>query len=109
MANERDDVIVLVNENGEEESFRHLDTIEMNDNKYVVLSPLSQYDDGGENDEVEDIVILKLQQGDDGEDTLVVVEEDDEIEAVFEEFRSRVEDEYDFLEDLEEEDSEEIE
>ncbi len=40
MEDERDDIVILVDENGEEVEFEHIDTIEMNGNEYVVLAPL---------------------------------------------------------------------
>jgi uncharacterized protein YrzB (UPF0473 family) len=40
MDEERDDIVVLIDENGEEVEFEHIDTIEMNDNEYVVLARL---------------------------------------------------------------------
>ncbi|NLH96929.1 MAG: DUF2800 domain-containing protein, partial [Clostridiaceae bacterium] len=49
---ERDDIVVLVDEDGEEVEFEHIDTIEMNGNEYVILVPLAEEED----DEVEDIL-----------------------------------------------------
>lgn len=96
MFEERDDVVVLVDENGEETEFEHLDTIEMNGNEYVVLLPL---DEAGEEeqdideDDIDEVVILKIEHYD-GEDSFVSVEDDDELDAVFEEFRERIEEDY---------------
>lgn len=96
MFEERDDVVVLVDENGEETEFEHLDTIEMNGNEYVVLLPL---DEAGEEeqdideDDIDEVVILKIEHHD-GEDSFVSVEDDDELDAVFEEFRERIEEDY---------------
>lgn len=94
---ERDDLVVLVDENGEEVEFEHIDTVEMNGNEYVVLLPVDQESD--EDDEVEEVVILKIEHGENGEDSFVNVEDEDELNAVFEEFRMRMEDEYDFDEE----------
>ncbi|NLY43463.1 MAG: DUF1292 domain-containing protein [Clostridiaceae bacterium] len=94
MTEEREDIVVLVDENGEEVEFEHLDTIEMNDNNYVVLLPLDEADE----DEGE-VVILRVEEGEDGEDTLVVVEDEDELNEVFELFKMRMEDEFDFIDD----------
>ena len=92
---ERDDIFVLIDEDGREVEFELLDTIEMNDNEYVVLLPLSDEDSDDETDEV---VILRIEQDENGEDSFVSVEDEDELDAVFEEFKSRIEDEYDFEE-----------
>ncbi|MGE4283188.1 MAG: DUF1292 domain-containing protein [Clostridia bacterium] len=95
MTEERDDIIVLVDENGEEVEFEHLDTIEMNDNQYVVLLPIGE-DEENEEDEV---VILKVTEGEDGEDSLLAVEDEAELNEVFEEFKIRMEDEFEFLDE----------
>jgi len=102
MSEERDDIIVLVDENGEEAEFEHLDTIEMDGNEYVVLLPLDSYDEEDEEMEEEEVIILKLERGENGESSFVNVEDEDELDAVFEEFRMRMEEEYDFYEDDEE-------
>jgi len=57
MSEERDDLVVLIDENGEETEFEHLDTIEYNGNEYVVLLPVEQTEE--END-AEEVVILEL-------------------------------------------------
>lgn len=91
---ERDDIVVLLGEDGEEVEFEHLDTIEMNDSEYVVLLPLDEQ----ENEEVDEVVILKIERNDEGEDSFITVDDEEELNAVFEEFKSRMEDEYDFEE-----------
>jgi len=89
---ERDGIVVLVGEDGEEVEFEHIDTIEMNGNEYVVLIPVDEQED----EEVEEVVILKVEYGDDGEDSFVTVDDEEELESVFEEFKARMEEEYDF-------------
>lgn len=91
---ERDDIVVLLGEDGEEVEFEHLDTIEMNDSEYVVLLPLDEQED----DEVDEVVILKIERNEEGEDSFITVDDDEELNMVFEEFKSRMEDEYDFEE-----------
>lgn len=86
---ERDDIVVLVDENGEEVEFEHLDTIEMNGSEYVVLLPLDQA--GSVNDDTDEVVILKVEHTEDGEDSFISVEDDEEMDAVFEEFKARLE------------------
>lgn len=93
MSEERDNIVVLIDENGEEVEFEHMDTIEMNGNEYVVLLPVDEEDNEGEADEV---VILKIEHGEDGEDSFISVEDEEELNAVFEEFKTHMEDEYDF-------------
>ena len=104
MSEERDDIIVLVDEDGEEMEFEHLDTIEMDGNEYVVLLPFDSYheeDEEYEEEEEEEVVILKIEYGDNGESSFVSVGDEDELNAVFEEFRIRMEEEFDFYDDEE--------
>jgi len=92
---ERDDIIVLIGEDGEEVEFEHLDTVELDGNEYVILLPL---DEEEENEEVDEVVILKVDHNQDGEDAFVTVDDDEELNKVFEEFKTRMEQEYDFEE-----------
>ncbi|NMA35082.1 MAG: DUF1292 domain-containing protein [Clostridiaceae bacterium] len=93
---ERDDIVVLVDENGEEVEFEHIDTVEMNGNEYVVLIPFSEDED---DDLEEEVVILRVEHSEDGDDTFVTIEDDDELEEVFSEFQSRLEEEFEDEED----------
>ncbi|QNU67889.1 DUF1292 domain-containing protein [Ruminiclostridium herbifermentans] len=88
---ERDDIVVLIGEDGEEVEFEHLDTIEMNGNEYVILLPLDEQDE-----EVDEVVILKVDHNEDGEDAFITVDNEEELNEVFEEFKERMEEEYDF-------------
>lgn len=93
---ERDDIIILVDDNGEEAEFEYIDTIEMNGNEYVVLAPLQDGDlsDQDEDDEEEEIIILKVERNENGEESYVAIEDDDELDAVFEEIQARIDEEY---------------
>lgn len=90
---ERDDIVVLVGEDGEEVEFEHIDTVELNGNEYVVLLPLEEEQ---ENEEVDEVIILKVEHNEEGEDSFVTVDDEDELNEVFEEFKARMEEEYDF-------------
>ncbi|MDD4681140.1 MAG: DUF1292 domain-containing protein, partial [Clostridia bacterium] len=74
MEDERDDIVILVDENDEEVEFEHIDTIEMNGNEYVVLAPLEEED--AEEQEDEEVIILRIEHNDDGEDAFVTIEDD---------------------------------
>ncbi|HEX3029856.1 MAG TPA: DUF1292 domain-containing protein [Clostridia bacterium] len=92
MTEERDDIVVLIDENGEEVEFEHLDTIEMNGKEYVVLLPV---DGDNEDPEADEVIILKLEHGSEEEDSFITIDDEDELNAVFEEFKQRLEEEYD--------------
>jgi len=93
MTEERDDIIVMIDEDGNEEEFEFLDSIEMDGSEYVVLLPYSGEEI--EEDE-EEVVILKVMHDENGEDSYVNIEDEEELNTVFEEFKYRMEEEYDF-------------
>lgn len=94
MDEERDDLVILIDEDGSEVEFEHLDTIEMNGMEYVVLLPFSETEP--EEQDVDEVVILKIEHNEDGEDSFISVEDEEELNSVFEEFRTRMEEEYEF-------------
>lgn len=93
MSEKRDDIVVLVDENGVETDFEVLDIIEYEENNYAVMLPAE--DDGA--DEEEGVVtIMRIEEGEDDEDLLVPVESDDVLDNVFEIFKENMEDEFEF-------------
>ena len=91
MSEERDDILVLVDEKGEEVEFEYLDTMEVDNKEYAVLLPL---DDDDEDAETEEVVILKLDKDENGEDSFVSVDDEAELNKVFELFKKKVQEEY---------------
>ncbi len=88
-----DNIIILSDEDGEEISFEFLDLIEYDGEEYVVLLPadLTEEDDG-------EVVILKLEDTDDSEEEAYVsVEDEDVLNKVFEMFKERYKDEFNFI------------
>lgn len=83
---ELDNIIVLTDENGEEDSFEYMDTVEYEGSEYVVLTPVSEED----SDELE-VVILRVLHEENGDDSFVTEEDANVLEAVFEQFRERYE------------------
>lgn len=101
---EMDNIIVLLDEDGQEIEFEHLDSILYQGDTYLVLLPVvSDYDE--ENDQV---AIFKAERDENGEDTLVVVEDEDVLDAVFEEFKIHSDGEFEFVEDDNDEDDSDI-
>ncbi|MFR2535048.1 MAG: DUF1292 domain-containing protein [Clostridia bacterium] len=92
---ELDNIIVLNDENGEEVSFEFLDLIELDDEEYVVLLPVEEDDeDAGE------VVILKVEDTESEEEESYVSVEDEEIlNKVFEIFKEKFKDEFNFVDD----------
>lgn len=92
---ELDNIIVLNDENGEEIEFEFLDLIEYDGEEYVVLLPNDEEDeDAGE------VVILKLEDTDsEEEESYVSVEDEDVLKAVFEIFKDKFKDEFNFIDE----------
>ncbi len=81
------ETVTLYDENNNPIEFEHLDTFELNSQAYIVL--LEVLENGEENDEV---VIFRLCEDENGEELLSVIEDEEELEAAFAEFESRLED-----------------
>ncbi|HHY76479.1 MAG TPA: DUF1292 domain-containing protein [Firmicutes bacterium] len=106
MSKHDDDLIVLQDENGEEISFRILfDSLFVGDRQYVVLMPVQE-----EDDMEPEIVILRLDVDENGENILLTIDSDEEWEEVlkaFEEIELEGEyEDYEFVLDEDEDDSE---
>ena len=69
-----------------------LDLIEYESEEYVVLLPI---DEDGENDDGE-VVILKLEDSDTDEESYVSVDDETVLNAVFEIFKDKFKDEFNF-------------
>lgn len=94
---ELDNVIVLNDEDGNEVSFEFLDLIELEGEEYVVLLPMSEE---GEEDDGE-VVILKVEDTDEDSDEESYVSVDDEstLNEVFEIFKEKFKDEFNFVDE----------
>ena len=95
MSEERDDLVILLDEDGEEVEFEHLDTFEFEESEYVVLLPAEDLDD---DEEIDEVVILKVDYLNDEEETFISIDDDVELNNVFEEFKRRMQEQYDFEE-----------
>ncbi len=96
-----DNIIELIDENGETVQFEHLATLEHEGDYYIALMVLDE-EHHVEDDEGE-VVIMKIDQDEDGNECYVYVEDDALQEVVFEKFLKLM-DEEDGLADLEAED-----
>ena len=94
---EVDNIIVLNNENGEEVKFEFLDLVDLDDEQYVVLLPMTESD---EEDEGE-VVILKLEDTDDDsdEESYVSVDDEEVLMKVFNIFKEKFKDEFNFVDE----------
>ena len=91
---ELDNIIVLNDENGDEIEFEFLDLIEYEGEEYVVLLPHD------EEEEADEVVILKLEDTDsEDEESYVSVDDEELLQNVFEIFKEKFKDEFNFIDE----------
>ena len=92
---ELDNIITLNDENGDEVKFEFLDLIDLENEQYVVLLPVLEE---GEEDDGE-VVILKVEDTDDNaeEESYVSVDNEETLMKVFNIFKEKFKDEFDFV------------
>ena len=92
---ELDNVVILNDEDGNEVKFEFLDLVELDDEEYVVLLPVTAE---GEEDDGE-VVILKVEDTDEesDEESYVSVEDEETLNKVFEIFKEKFKDDFDFV------------
>lgn len=86
---ELNNIIVLNDEEGNEVEFEFLDLIEYESGEYVVLLPVE--------DEEDQVVILKVEAVSDEEESYCAVENEETLNAVFEIFKEKFKDEFNFV------------
>ena len=94
---ELDNIVILNDEDGNEVKFEFLDLVELDDEEYVVLLPVSE---DGEEDEGE-VVILKVEDTEEEseEESYVSVEDEEILSKVFEIFKEKFKDEFNFVDE----------
>ncbi len=94
---ELDNIVILNDEEGNEVKFEFLDLIELEEEEYVVLLPITEE---GEEEEGE-VVILKVEDTDEEaeEESYVSVEDEDVLNKVFEIFKEKFKDDFDFVDE----------
>lgn len=85
-----DNIIILNDEEGKEIEFEFLDLIEYNGEEFVVLLPTDE--------DADQVVILKVEEDDEFE-SYVSIEDDSVLQTVFEIFKNRFKDEFNFLDE----------
>ncbi len=95
MDEELDNVIVLNDEDGNEVNFEFLDLVELDGEEYVILLPTDEA-----NDEPGEVVILQVEDTDsEDEESYVSVENEEVLNKVFEIFKEKFKDEFDFIDE----------
>ena len=91
-----DNIVILNDEDGNEVKFEFLDLVELDNEEYVVLLPVTAE---GEEEEGE-VVILKVEDSDDensDEESYVSIEDETVLNKVFEIFKEKFKDDFDFV------------
>lgn len=93
---EIDNIVILNDEDGNEVQFEFLDLIEFEGEQYVVLLPTEEDDD----ENAGEVVILKLEDTEsEEEESYVSVDDEDTLNAVFEIFKDKFKDEFNFIDE----------
>lgn len=91
---ELDNIVILNDEDGNEVKFEFLDLVELDDEEYVVLLPMVEDDE-----EEGEVVILKVEDTDEDseEESYISVEDETVLNKVFEIFKEKFKDDFDFV------------
>ena len=92
---ELDNIVILNDEDGNEVKFEFLDLVELDDEEYVVLLPVTV-----EGEEEGEVVILKVEDNDDedsDEESYVSIEDEEILNKVFEIFKEEFKGDFDFV------------
>ena len=94
------EIITLTDENGEDMDFEFLDQIDYEGKRYAVLLPPIEDVEGEEENEDEEVLILQVEEGGNDEaESYVFVDDDDILSSVFDIFKEKFKDEFDFAEE----------
>lgn len=97
MEEELDNIIILNDEDGEEIKFEFLDLIELDGEEYVILLPIEEIENEEDPGEV---VILKVEDVENSEEeTYVSVDDQEILNKVFEMFKDKFKDEFNFIDE----------
>ena len=85
-----DNIVVLTDQDGVDTEFEFLDVVEVDGKEYVILLPVESADDG-------EVVIFRI-EGEGEDETYVGVETEEEASKVFEVFKEKAKDDFNFVE-----------
>lgn len=95
------DFVVLTDENGREIELEHLDTVEYNGQTYMAFLPTEM-----SLDDAYELIIMKVELEDDGEEMLVTLDDEDEEAEMFQIFSERLEETFEEEDEAPEEEPE---
>ena len=86
---ELDNIVVLTDQNGVDTEFEFLDIVEVDSKEYVILLPVEKATEG-------EVVIFRI-EGEGEEETYIGVESEEEAEKVFNFFKEKAKDDFNFV------------
>lgn len=99
MEDDMDNILLLNDEDGNEVQFEFLDLIDYDEEEYVVLLPVEEDSE----DEIGEVVILKVEQTEsEDQESYVGVEDEEILNKVFEIFKEKFKDEFNYVDNEEE-------
>lgn len=91
-------LISLLDEEGNTHEFEHLATVECADVSYVALTPVYEHPEDMLQDDAELVILKIVEDKDSGEEMLVTVDDEDELEAAAEELEKVLGEDFDIVE-----------
>ena len=88
-----DNVVILTDQDGNDVEFEFLDLIECENENYVVLLPISEYEDNSE------VFILKIIVTEDDIEYYETLDDEDTLEKIFSIFKDKFKEEFNFTEE----------
>lgn len=85
------EIITLEDDLGNEQDFEFLDVVEYDSDEYIILLPVE-----GEDDDQDEVMILRIDSVDDENENYVGIDDEEVLQKVFDIFKKRYEDEFDF-------------
>ena len=82
-------IITLEDDLGSEKDFEYLDTVEYDSDEYIILLPVDE-------EEQDQVVILRVDSLDDENELYIGIEDEEILQAVFDIFKERYQDDFDF-------------
>ena len=79
---DEEDIITLQDEQGNSIKFAEVACVEYEDNYYVLLSPVEEVEGIGE----DEVIVCKLEEGDDDSQLIVPLEDEELMQKVFDEY-----------------------
>ena len=100
MEDDMDNILLLSDEDGNDVQFEFLDLIDYDEEEYEVWLPVEDESE----DEIGEVVILKVEQTEsEDQESYVGVEDEEVLNKVFEIFKEKFKDEFDYVDDEDEE------